>query len=98
MPALVRPGDSVARPIDTAAIRERILRNTTPVTDWAAARLLRDLRANSCIGELHADYEEYCRREKRPSLGRKTWLGAMKLAGFETQSGEFAGLKLNGTA
>jgi hypothetical protein len=97
MSDLVRPGDGVARAIDKAAIRESILRNTVPVTDWATARLLRERNADGCIGELYANYEDYCRREKCPSLGRKTWIAVLKLAGFETQSGAFTGLKLKTT-
>jgi hypothetical protein len=80
--------------ISEAAIRECILKNSVTVADWAVGRLERDANSSGVIPELYADYESYCRREKRLPLPRKVWIAAMKLASFETQSGAFAGLTL----
>lgn len=91
-PAISRERAPLA--MEKAAINERIVRSAAPVADWAATRLQRDIRASSCIGELYADYENFCRQEKCRPLARKTWIAALKLAGFETQSGGFAGLRL----
>jgi hypothetical protein len=82
--------------IEKATIRDRVFERTAPVTDWAAAYLLKDRNATSCIGDLYTGYENYCHRKKCPVLGRKTWFAVMKLSGFETQSGAFTGLRFNG--
>jgi hypothetical protein len=85
-------GHAVA--ISGAVIRERILKNSATVADWVLVRLERDANGSGIISELYADYESYCRHKKSLPLPRKVWLAAMKLAGFETQSGELAGLTL----
>ena len=86
--------DRVAQALDEEKIRERIGRNTTALALWVVARVAVDRNASDPIGELFSDYEGYCRQNKAAPLPRKTWIGAMKLAGFETQSGAFHGLKL----
>lgn len=80
--------------INEAAIRERILKSAVPVTAWVTACLMRDGTVNIPIGELCGHYQSHCRHENCPALPRKVWIGAMKLAGFKTQSGAFAGLTL----
>jgi hypothetical protein len=87
-------GSTVGRDVDINGVwfRERILRNAVTVADWATARLGRDVKSDSSICELYADYESYCRRESQTPLPRKVWIATMKLAGFETQSGAFVGL------
>jgi hypothetical protein len=92
MENLLKPEKTIGRAINEDAIQERILKSTVPVTAWVTACLLRDGTTSIPIGELYADYENYCRRENCPSLARKTWIAAMKLAGFQTQSGAFVGL------
>lgn len=92
----LNPGKDAGRPvaINEAAIQERILKNAVPVTAWVTACLLRDGTVNIPIGELYDHYRSHCRRERTPPLPRKVWIGAMKLAGFKTQRGAFAGLTL----
>ena len=80
--------------IDEARIRQRILTNTATVTDWATACLLTDRNASSGICELYAHYQDYCCRVGYSPLVRKTWIAAMKLTGFQIQSGAFAGLAI----
>ncbi len=81
--------------IDRAKLRERILACTATVTDWASARVLKDRKAGpSVIGEFFSDYETYCLNRKTRPLPRKVWLASMKMAGFQTQSGGFVGVKL----
>lgn len=85
---------SVGQTIDESTIRERVLSNTATVTAWLAARLMVDGEAIGHIDELYTDYAAHCRRESCPPLTRKTWIAAMKLAGFETESGAFPGLRI----
>lgn len=94
MENLLKPEKTIGRAIDEATVRECILKNAATVTDWAANRLVRKTTGAGIIPELYADYESYCRREKRPPLPRKVWIAALKLAGFKTQSGVFAGLAI----
>jgi hypothetical protein len=46
------------------------------------------------IDELFNDYAAFCRGRKLSPLPRKVWLASMKMAGFQTQSGGFVGMKL----
>jgi hypothetical protein len=81
--------------IDGAKLRERILVSASTVTDWASARIRKDRKAGtSVIGEFFSDYEAYCLSRKSRPLLRKIWLASMKMAGFQTQSGGFLGVKL----
>jgi hypothetical protein len=80
--------------IDETRIMERIEQRTATVARWAVTCLVWDTKLSGGIIELYAHYESYCRSERLAPLPRKVWIAAMKLAGFETQSGAFAGLSL----
>jgi hypothetical protein len=45
------------------------------------------------IGEFFSDYETYSLNLRSRPLPRKVWLSFMKMAGFQTQSGGFVGVK-----
>lgn len=87
---------TTAQTMDASTLQERIVQSSATVTTWAAAHLVRDVKPDIPIpiGELFADYEGFCRDEGWPTLSRKVWMGAMKLAGFHTDSGAFANLTL----
>jgi hypothetical protein len=84
----------VEQTIDESTIRERVLANTASLRAWAAARLIIDGNESGDIGALYADYAAHCSREGCPPLTRKTWIAAMKLAAFETESGAFPCLRI----
>lgn len=91
---MLNPETTIEATIDESQLRQRVAANMATVTAWATARVVVDATGAIEISQLYADYESYCRRGKYPPLSRKVWIAAMKLAGFETQSGGFAGLKL----
>lgn len=80
--------------VNKAIILKSVLSNATTVAEWATARLVVNEELDSPISWLYEDYGNYCRRENVPPLLRKTWIGAMKLGGFQTQCGAFVGLIL----
>lgn len=82
------------RLIDKAKLEERIALTSASVTGWAETRLVVDTTEATPISRLFDDYEGFCRERRCLPLPRKVWIASMKLAGFDTQSGAFSGLKL----
>ena len=84
----------MTQPMDESRIREQIGQRTATVARWAMACLVWDTKLSGGIADMYAHYESYCRRERVAPLPRKIWIAAMKLAGFQTRSSEFAGVGL----